>query len=171
MLRVLTVSTDRSVVVHDLYANRQASIIALPEALTCVTSNPTFDFAYVGSGSGRIYIVTQSPSGTALTSAHAKSMHTQSEDSRMGGTENSFAGQFGRGQLYNADILLGHSKPVCGLAHSGDNVTLVSVAADGDMRLWNTVTRQCLKILSPFNRSPISNVMVGHYYMYLYYTV
>jgi WD40 repeat protein len=159
----MTVSVDRSLVVHDMFTNRQCALMALPEALTCCASNPTFDFAYAGSSSGRIYIVTLSPFGTALAAAHAKRLHNQSEERRLGAdvSQQAFSASFGRGRLYDADILLGHGKPVVGMAHSADNVTLVSVSADGDMRLWNTVTRQCTKIISPFSKNPISNVMVS----------
>lgn len=161
-------SVDRSLVVHDMFTNRQCALIALPEALTCCASNTTFDFAYAGSSSGRIYIVTLSPSGAALATAHARRLHNQSEDRRLGSDtsrQQAFS-SFGRGHVYDADILLGHGKPVVGLAHSGDNVTLVSVSVDGDMRMWNTVTRQCTKIISPFSKNPISNVLVSIQYIH-----
>jgi WD40 repeat protein len=145
--RVLTVSTDRCLVVHELFSNRQSLKHVYPESLTCCCVNPTFDTTYSGSLSGKIYITTLSAASASLSSAHWKRAN---ESSAYGLDDNQDLG-----------ALSGHTKVVSSLAHSRDNLTLVSASLDGDLRVWNTVSRQCVNILSPFNRNPLSNVKVS----------
>lgn len=55
---------------------------------------------------------------------------------------------------------LGHDKPITSLSHSRDNVTLVSASQDGHVRIWNTISRQCMLVVDPFSLSPINNAFV-----------
>ena len=54
--------------------------------------------------------------------------------------------------------LEGHTSAVTALAMSIDNTTLVSASSDCSVRIWDTITRQCLRESKPFHKSPLSNV-------------
>ncbi|XP_031486087.1 protein ROOT INITIATION DEFECTIVE 3 isoform X2 [Nymphaea colorata] len=64
--------------------------------------------------------------------------------------------------IYGKDIigmLSDHSEAVTCLALSIDGVTLVSGSKDKTVRVWNTITRQVLRILK-HDKGPISNILV-----------
>lgn len=166
-LRVITVSADRTLAIQEVFSNRQVAKIAFPEALTSCASNYTLDVVYVGAASGRIYILDLSVTAVALSAAHSKVIHADTgasssllssslpSNSSSSSSRNTHTLQEG-----NYSILIGHDKAVTSLTLARDNFTLVSVSMDGTTKIWNTISRQCLKELNPFNKSPLSNVMV-----------
>lgn len=132
------------------------------------------DVVYLGSASGRIYILDLSITAVALSAAHAKVIHADTglSTSLLAGDGDNNSGGNSRNshtlQEGNYSILIGHDKAVTSLALAKDNFTLVSVSMDGTTKIWNTISRQCLKELNPFNKSPLSNVMVClHFFTYI----
>lgn len=168
--RAISVSADRTITIQEIYSNRQVAKIAFPEALTSCTSNHTMDVVYLGSASGRIYIMDLSVTAVALSAAHAKVIHADTGvSSSLNSTSFTGDGSSGGGstsknthtlQEGNYSILIGHDKAVTSLVLARDNYTLVSVSMDGTVKIWNTISRQCLKEINPYNKAPLSNVML-----------
>jgi len=154
---------------------RQIAKIAFPEALTACASNLTMDVVFLGAASGRIYILDLSITAVALSAAHAKVIHADTglSSSLLVSGDGSGSGSGGNSrnthtlQEGNYSILLGHDKAVTSLALAKDNFALVSVSMDGTTKIWNTISRQCLKELNPFNKSPLSNVMVRIIFLHM----
>jgi pre-rRNA-processing protein IPI3 len=152
-VRVLTCSLDRSVAIYDLHSNRLLSCKSYPESLTCCAVNPSFDYAYLGSMSGAIYSLAISHAAVALSEANWKlSVAESRSQSAFPATQRS---------PHSISLLIGHDKPVTSLSHSRDNVTLVSGSQDGHLRIWNTISRQCVLVVDPFSLSPINNAFVS----------
>jgi WD40 repeat protein len=155
---VLTCSLDRSVAIYDLHSNRLLSSKSFPESLTCCAVNPSFDLAYVGSMSGAIYSLAISHAAVALSEANWKLSVAESRGQQH--CQSSFQGTAQRSP-HSLSLLIGHDKPVTSLSHSRDNVTPVSASQDGHLRIWNTVSRQCVLVVDPFSLSPINNAFVS----------
>jgi WD40 repeat protein len=153
--RILTVSLDRTISIYDLHTNRLYTTRSLPEALTCCTVSPSFDMAYVGGMSGVIYSIALSHSAVTLSEAHWKESQTERRN-----ISSSVLSSSSTTSHLTLSQLIGHDKPLTSLSHSRDNITLVSAGQDGQVRIWNTVSRQCRQIVDPFSLAPISNALV-----------
>ena len=164
--RVVSGSADRTITIHEVFSNRQVTRVAFPEAITACTSNHTFDILYVGSSSGQVYILDLSATAVSLTAAHSNIVNTStgvtsSHAGNVNGEKNSrYSHSLQEG---NYSILIGHDKAVTSLSLAQDNYTLVTASLDGTVKIWNTISRQCIKDIDPFSKSPLSNIMVCMY--------
>jgi len=138
-LRVMTCSLDRTVVLFDVHAcppsGKQVVRMSLGGPLESVACRPAGDLAFAGSSGGAIYVVDLSAAAAGISAA-----------------ANADAGA--------ARVLEGHTRAVTALACSLDNVTLVSASEDGSLRVWDMVTRQCLREVQPLNKTALTNCIV-----------
>ena len=58
-------------------------------------------------------------------------------------------------------MLSGHSKAVTGLVLTMDDRSLVSGSEDGSLRVWDTLSRQCLRQITPLKKHPLTNLQVS----------
>ena len=139
-LRVMTCSLDRTVVLFDVHAcpptGKQVMRASLGGPLESVACRPAGDLAFAGSSGGTIYVVDLSAAAAGISAANAGS-------------------PVARG-------LEGHTRAVTALACSLDNVTLVSASEDGSLRVWDVVTRQCLREVQPLNKTALTNCIVRY---------
>jgi WD40 repeat protein len=152
------VSLDRNIIIHDLFSNKQYFHETLPESIDCCVINPTYDTVYCGSASGKIYIVDLSMNSYTISTLHTKNQLTNN----ISTSNNSY--------IHN-NTLIGHDKSISSLAISSDNYTLVSASHDGSIKIWNTVSRQCIHEIIPFNKNPLSNIKVISYIIILLYYI
>jgi pre-rRNA-processing protein IPI3 len=138
-LRVMTCSLDRTVVLFDVHAcppsGKQVVRMSLGGPLESVACRPAGDLAFAGSSGGAIYVVDLSAAAAGISAAASAD-----------------AGA--------ARVLEGHTRAVTALACSLDNVTLVSASEDGSLRVWDMVTRQCLREVQPLNKTALTNCIV-----------
>lgn len=145
--RIISVSLDRNIIIHDLFSNKQYFYETLPESIECCVVNPTYDSVFCGTSSGKIYIVDLSVNSYMLSNAHTKSQH-------------SLKNEISANKSISENALIGHDKSVSSLAISSDAYTLVSASHDGSVKVWNIISRQCIQEIIPFNKNPLSNVKV-----------
>jgi pre-rRNA-processing protein IPI3 len=155
-IRVLTCSQDRTVAMFDAQSNSRCFRKSLPHSLECLTLNRLEDTVYCGSSSGVIFIVNMSLAALELSAAHAEvstigtlkhapmGLKTEPTQSKSSGTP--------------VPSLEGHKRAVTGLVFSTDGVTLASASEDGSILIWDTLTRQCIRDLSPFKDICITNI-------------
>jgi hypothetical protein len=138
----MTCSLDRTVVLFDVHAcppsGKQVVRMSLGGPLESVACRPAGDLAFAGSSGGTIYVVDLSAAAAGISAA-------ASADANAGGA---------------ARVLEGHTRAVTALACSLDNVTLVSASEDGSLRVWDMVTRQCLREVQPLNKTALTNCIV-----------
>lgn len=187
VLRVLTVSPDKALVMYDVFASTQVFRIAFPTALESLTMNPGQDLICVGSSNGTIYVVDMTALAIGISASHSEveqlgitrtakkvnvpSMFQTTVDLQHKVTASS--NMITRPELSTlttgglpkgTSILEGHSKAVTSLCFSVDNSTLISASEDGTMRWWDIWTRQCTRDCKPLNKCGITNAMVSHTY-------
>ena len=147
-LRVLTCSLDRHIALYDMNTSRICLKVLFPSPLESVVSNHTLDYFFAGSSEGTIFILDVSISAVSASAAHALLVK--------------------RGQIISGkneqptaiSSLSGHQRAVTGLDFSLDNRTLVSISEDGSLRLWDSLSRQCVKELYPLGKNPLTNLKV-----------
>lgn len=148
-LRVITSSMDRSVVAYDVFSATETVKLVFPSAISAVVCSVGEDVLFAGSSDGKIFIVDLNERAVAVSAAHAEiacfGISTyQSSASRNEG-------------FMTIDA---HNGPITSLAVSTDCVTLISTATDGTFKLWDTLTRQCLRESKPIGKAVLTNVMV-----------
>ena len=147
-LRVLTCSLDRHAVLYDLGTSRVSLKVLFPSPLECITCNHTLDYYFCGSSDGTIFILDVSVAAMNVSAAHALLV-------KRGEALNQ-----NRENASSISSMSGHSRAVTGLEMSLDNRTLVSISEDGSLRLWDSLSRQCVKELYPLNKNPLTNLKV-----------
>jgi pre-rRNA-processing protein IPI3 len=153
-IRVLTCSMDRSVVVFDLYSNRQCHRISMPQALTSLTCNSTADRAFIGASNGKIFIVDLTLVAATKVASHVpmtttSTIFTSLQKTLYGGSLE---------EATSTSILDGHTKAVVSLCVTSDDQRLISGSEDGTVRVWDSGTQQCLHDLA--QPRAVSNVLV-----------
>jgi len=139
-IRVFTCSLDRSVVLHDLYSNRQCHRIAMPHALSSIVCNITADHAYVGGSNGRIYIIDLALTAATKMAPHASMTTTASIMNTLQTTVHGAAPT----EAESTGSLDAHSKAVTALSMSSDGRHLISGSEDCSVKVWDVVSHQCL---------------------------
>lgn len=152
-IRVFTCSLDRSVVLHDLYSNKQCHRIAMPYALSSITCNITADHAFVGGSNGRIYIVDLSLTAATKMAPHA---HMTTTTSIMTTLQKVVHGP-APVEAESTSVLDAHSKAVTTLSMSSDGKHLISASEDCAVKVWDVVSHQCLQELT--QPRAVSNVV------------
>ena len=150
-LRVLTCSLDRHAVLYDLSTSRISLKILFPSPLESITCNHTLDYFFCGSTDGAIFILDVSIAAINVSAAHALLV------------KRGEAVKPNHEQPTAISSMLGHSRAVSGLEMSLDNRTLVSISEDGSLRLWDILSRQCVKELFPLGKNPLTNLKVRFY--------
>ena len=102
---------------------------------------------FVGTSIGKIFVVDLSERAISLSAAHAETFTLGDSFKR---------GSLNKSQQYMT--IAGHSSAVTSLVVSVDNLTLVSVSSDCTMKIWDVVTRQCIRESKPFVKLSLSNV-------------
>mmetsp|Transcript_30819 Transcript_30819/g.92424 ORF Transcript_30819/g.92424 Transcript_30819/m.92424 type:complete len:421 (-) Transcript_30819:7-1269(-) len=121
--RVVTASKDCACKLWDLASGDLVGSLSLPADIHAVTMDPSEQYLYAGGGNGTVYAVALFRL-LDLTPAASTLLRTK-------------------------DLLsfVGHTKPVTMVQVSVDGTILASGSDDGDVRLWDTESRQCLKVL------------------------
>ena len=153
--RVVTCSLDMKILIYDVYADTICLKAAFSSSLESVICNCTEDTIFAGASNGKILIVDLTERAIALTAAHSQIVSLGTDG--VGAISASMSSlEKKKGYM----SLEGHTRAVTALAVSIDNTTLVSASLDCSIRVWDTITRQCLRESKPFNKSPLSNVSV-----------
>ena len=152
-LRIVSCSLDKTIVMFDVHSNKQCYRAAFPQPLESVCINVSQDIIFSGASNGDIYLLDISLAAVGISAAHAKiivqdNMHVNSYD------------KISDPQSNNITAMSGHTRAVTSLAASIDNNTIVSVSMDGSMRVWDILSRQCLKELKPLNKMALTNVKI-----------
>lgn len=153
-VRLLTVSLDRTVVLHDMHANKQILRVAFPQPLESLGVSRTGDVAFLGSSGGEVYIFDISAAAAAMTSAHAAGIDGQHGRGVTGGSAIS------SGSSSSYQTLEGHARAVTAIACSIDSTTLITGSEDGSVRVWDSWTRQCLREMKPMAKAAISGLVL-----------
>ena len=151
-IKVITCSLDKTVVMYDVCADTTCLKIGFPSSLESILCNCSEDMMFAGASNGKIFIVDLAERAVALSAAHSQIASVGTDGvgvlSAINSRENT------KGHM----CLEGHTSSVTSLAISIDNTTLVSASSDCSIRIWDTITRQCLRESKPFHKSPLSNV-------------
>jgi pre-rRNA-processing protein IPI3 len=161
--RMATVSHDRTLIIYDLYAKQNCVKMSFPMALECLVSSTSGDMLFLGSFTGPIYIVDLSSAAVLNSLAHTEIAVVGNVHSELSNAVKDKANR-------HYSTLEGHTKAVNSMAFSLNNVLLVSVSEDCSCRVWDTVTRQCLRETKPFIKFPLTSVTVYiliHFSFYL----
>eukprot|EP00607_Mallomonas_marina_P004951 CAMPEP_0182439468 /NCGR_PEP_ID=MMETSP1167-20130531/86463_1 /TAXON_ID=2988 /ORGANISM="Mallomonas Sp, Strain CCMP3275" /LENGTH=435 /DNA_ID=CAMNT_0024633189 /DNA_START=441 /DNA_END=1748 /DNA_ORIENTATION=- len=150
-LRVMSCSLDTALTTFDVPANKQCSSLYLPSSLEALAVNTSEDMAFAGSSSGLIYLIDLSAVASHVSKAHK----TCSSSVQCSPTQSSPPSL-----PEGVSALEGHTARVSSLSTSIDNNLLVSASVDGTVCVWDVWSRQCLRDLSPLNKSPLSCVLV-----------
>ena len=124
-----------------------------------VVCNHTEDMIFSGASNGKIFIVDLTERAIALTTAHSQ-IATLGVD----GETILSASAMSNGNRKSYMTLEGHTSAVTALAMSVDNTTLVSTSSDCSIRVWDIITKQCLRESKPFVKSPLSNVSISIFF-------
>lgn len=141
-IRIVTGSSDQSLAIHDAHTNRLIYHTSYPEALECLALHPMLSEVWIGTISGAIHILDLTVTSSALSTATSVN--------RLGTS------------VTNASSTLNnfHTKPITSVAFSIDGARAVSSSTDGSVRVWDTLTRQCVRDWKPFDGAPVTNVKV-----------
>ena len=177
VIRVITCSLDKTIVMYDVHNGQQCLRLSLPEALEAVVSSPSEDFIMAGGSSGSIFRIDSSVASAAMSAMFTSSVVVGTDRHRNIGNAHLRGGVWeghtslgatipGRGvDVVNHpsifETLTGHIKAVTALMFSKNNTTLVSASEDGTLRTWNVWTKQCLHQCTPMNKCGISNALVS----------
>lgn len=160
-LRVLTCSLDRTIVLFDTHQNRICFRISLPYSIESVVGNLSSDRICCGSSNGSIYMIDLNSKAVSISMAHAKLINQNCINMSTGNNSQENVACI-------SGILEGHSKTITSLCFSSDNITLISSSLDGSLRLWNTLTRQCIGEYNTINKHGITNTLVCMLYSIFY---
>jgi len=154
-LRVVTCSLDRSVVVYDVFSASEVAKIAFPSAITSIACSATEDALYAGATDGKVYVTDFSERAIALSAAHA-------EVAYFGGGQNSHPSKTSLESTSDRSYMVieAHTGSVTSLAMSSAGSILASISSDGTLKLWDTLTRQCLRETKPLGKAMLTNVLV-----------
>ncbi len=140
--RVYTSSLDRTVKVFDLPTGKSLLSITAPSYINVCIADPLEHRLFLGAGNGHIYVVDLHAAATAATAANARVLHTHNDY-----TKSSSAG-FAAADALSTDGFVGHEFPVTSLVVSECGQYLISGDDDGQIRVWDTLSRQALRTVS-----------------------
>ncbi|KAI5738742.1 hypothetical protein M8J77_010618 [Diaphorina citri] len=131
--RVASVSHDRTCKIFDLCTGEDLLSLILDTRLTCVAFDGTEDNIYMGTSEGVIksFCLRQVP--------RTRDHHIQDSTS-------------------NPDFI-GHEKQVTSLSCSITGITLLSSSADETLKIWHTISRQCLRTIQ--HKGPVLGAFLG----------
>jgi pre-rRNA-processing protein IPI3 len=151
--RVVSCSIDKTIVMFDVHSNKQCYRAAFPQPLESLCVNVSQDIVFSGASNGDIYLLDLSIAAIGISAAHAKII--VQDNIHSNGYKNS-----NDSQSTNTITMSGHTRAVTALAASIDNNTIVSVSMDGSMRVWDILSRQCLKDIKPLNKMALTNIKI-----------
>lgn len=146
--RVVSCSLDKHLVLYDMQTNRICYKLLCTSSLTCLIVNSTFDMCFIGTSDGQILIVDLSIAAIQISAAHATLLRHDYSINKIDITQSPIS------------MLVAHTRCVCGISMSLDNRTLVTGSEDGSVKIWDTLSRQCIKELTPMHKNPITNIKV-----------
>ena len=188
--KVVSCSSDRTVVMYHVHAGKLILRLSLSTTLESIAMNPMEDMLFVGGSNGSIFVIDMTITSFGISAANAtvgfplstsnglsglntdrfnRSNKSIDSSSKLTNTVelSSFSGKLtSNGSTTHSslpkgvNIMTGHTRSVTSLACSRDNIRLVSVAEDGSLRVWDMWTKQCLREIKPLNKTALTNVMV-----------
>ncbi|CAK9004361.1 WD repeat-containing protein 18 [Durusdinium trenchii] len=134
-MRVVTCSADSTIKLWQLDPAQPSKVrslesVVLPSALECVVADGLELWAFAGATDGNIYQCMLRAAETAETAQRASATQATSARSRM-----------------RVAVLEGHRATVTCVGLSGSNALLVSGSLDGTCRIWDTISRQAIKVV------------------------
>lgn len=119
--RVASVSHDRTCKIFDLVSGEDLLSLVLDTRLTCVTFDLTEDNIYMGTSEGVIksFCLRQVP--------RTRDHHVQDSST--------------------SPDFIGHEKQITSLSVSITGIVLISSSLDETLKIWHTVSRQCLRTI------------------------
>jgi WD40 repeat protein len=147
IVRVLTCSHDRAIVLYDLHSGTQIFRLGLPEPIEAIACNAMEDKILAGSSSGCIYCVDMVAAYRGLTTSSHSTV-------AAGQTANS------RNLPEGVTVLTGHTKAVSRISCSATSDVFVSASADGSLRWWDCENMHCVREVKPFQKTALTNAVV-----------
>ena len=159
--RVYSCSTDKTVCMYDVHSGRIFHKMTFPHGLESIALSSTCDSLFVGSTSGPIFSVDMGLIAIGLSAQHAQRAHIGSFQSSHSSGSSSDSSSRNLTSLASTTYS-GHSRAVSALSVSLDNTLLVSASLDGSLRVWDVLSRQCLKDLAVMNKLPLTSCDVKY---------
>lgn len=159
-LRVASVSLDHQLVIYDILNAAIISRITLPQPLRVISSNYLNNFFYLGSTKGHIYIIPLDISSYSL-------LNSNKETTDLVASATSTASSSNSNNLEALKTIDAHLDSVTGII-SINTSTFISISLDGKIKMWDSFSRQCLKVLTPFQGQPINHCKVSNKKFLLY---
>lgn len=130
--RIFSTSLDQTCKFWEIGSSNCLYSIVVPSAATAVTSDPVDAKLFVGTDDGSICPIELNAAAAAASSAVLRTF-----------------GQDGDGLSLDAgtEQFVGHTSYITGLHTSSDAMLLVSSSHDGDVRVWDMTSGQCLRII------------------------
>jgi len=132
--RMMTSSHDQTVKIYDFSSAELVASLVFDHAISCCCSDASETMVYAGSTKGDIYSVN-------LTHQPLQGEH--------------HAAAQGQGKL--SSLFQGHSKEITSLSVSMDGSKLLSASNDATVRVWDVLSRQCLRTTT--HKSAVTNAL------------
>lgn len=147
---VASAALDHTCRMYSLATGDELASFRLPVPLHCCQADPQQQAMYLGGGNGSIYEV------SLLDGAGGGSGNTVGAEAGGGGGGGFFTG-VGHSVHHRLEA---HSAAVTCLAFTAEGSHLVSGSEDGTVRIWDTVTRQPLRVLPSPAKGAITAIVV-----------
>ncbi|CAK0786493.1 hypothetical protein CVIRNUC_009706 [Coccomyxa viridis] len=142
---VITTSLDQTCKIYSLADGALLRSMAFPAALHSAVMDPAEHALHVGAADGRIFQV-------SLVGAPPE------EDALAGNAMQADISMQAHDREWTA--LEGHTRAVTSLAYTVDGAYVLSGSDDGTVRVWESRSSQCLRIISAPNKAPVTAVIV-----------
>jgi hypothetical protein len=131
--RIFSTSLDQTCKIWEFGSANCLYSVVVPAAATAVTTDLVDNKLYIGTDDGGICPVELNAAAAAASSAVLRTLSQQDSDAAaVAGTE-----QF-----------VGHTSYITGLCTTSDGTLLVSSSHDGDVRVWDVSSGQCLRVIN-----------------------
>jgi len=152
--RILSGSSDRQVMILEIFSGQIVARMELPIAISSITTDIVGHRVYIGGMNGCIYLIDLDTYAIASTAESATIIQT-------GAVRPSLNDEFKIFQHTNESSsspsyiceLHGHEKAITCLTILEDtiNSVLISGGIDGSIRIWDIQARCCVRIIRPWN--------------------
>ncbi|KAL2314797.1 Pre-rRNA-processing protein crb3/ipi3 [Schizosaccharomyces pombe] len=152
--RLYTASEDNTIRIWDVSTGNLLTTIALPSTPSCMTVDPSERVVYVGNEKGIIWIPLYTGSSTFSNNVKEQKRVTSVDNTTI---PNAIGGM-GRVVDYNdsrESSIISCQSPITTLTVSFDASLLISGDKDGNVLVWDSVSRQVLRRLVQYY-SPVS---------------